>query len=234
MEEREEMRGLPPRASIPSRAATVLFAALLFAGAGAPAQRVVPEPSLRGSDFVELSALDSSIRYDIRYATERNFMGRKMYTEARALLQRPAALALLRAHRVLRKSGVGILVFDAYRPWRVTKLFWDETPPKNRGFVADPKKGSKHNRGCAVDCSLYEFATGREIPMPTPYDDFTDAAAPYALSGTAEQRSWRDVLRRTMEREGFQVEPKEWWHFDYREWRRFPVFDVPFERLPAH
>ena len=102
-----------------------------------------------------------------------NFMGRPMYSRAQAFLQRPAAEALVRVHRALRAKGYGLLVFDGYRPWAVTKKFWDETPPEKRSFVADPKKGSKHNRGCAVDLSLYDLRTGAEVSMPSPYDDFT-------------------------------------------------------------
>ena len=183
------------------------------------------------SDLEEIVLLDSTIHLDIRYATVNNFMRRPMYSQPRAFLRRPAAEALLRVHRKLRQKGFGILVFDGYRPWRVTKKFWDETPPSKRSFVADPRKGSKHNRGCAVDCSLYDLKTGAEVVMPTPYDDFTAAAAARSHAGTTIQRAERDLLRRAMEADGFRVEPNEWWHFDFRAWRDYPVLDVPFERL---
>src|SRR5262249_37758605 len=113
-----------------------------------------PGKSFRPDDLVEIVNLDTTIRLDIRYATTNNFMHRPMYAEARAFLQRPAAKALVSAGRALRKKGYGLLVFDGYRPWAVTKKFWDETPPEKHNFVADPQKGSKHNRGCAVDLSL--------------------------------------------------------------------------------
>jgi zinc D-Ala-D-Ala dipeptidase len=217
-------------------AAALLLAALLFLSPWLRAQQVleavVPDTSLGRADLVELVRLDSTIHLDVRYATAHNFMGRPMYGEARAFLQRPAAEALLRAHRKLRALRYGILVFDGYRPWRVTKEFWDETPPSKRAFVADPRKGSRHNRGCAVDCSLYDLRTGCEVVMPTAYDAFTDSAAARAPVGGRRERERRDLLRRVMEGEGFRVEPREWWHFDYREWRRFPVLDVPFERIP--
>jgi D-alanyl-D-alanine dipeptidase len=111
----------------------------------------------RAPDLVELSRLDASIHLEIRYATSNNFTGHKQYAEARAFLQRPAAEALVHAHRGLKAHGYGLLVFDGYRPWSVTKAFWDATPPDKHKFVANPEKGSRHNRGCAVDVGLYFF-----------------------------------------------------------------------------
>jgi D-alanyl-D-alanine dipeptidase len=183
--------------------------------------------------LVEVAALDSSIHLDIRYATAKNFMGRPMYTQARAFLQGPAAEALLRAHHALKKLGYGLLVFDGYRPWSVTKKFWDETPPEKRKFVASPVKGSRHNRGCAVDLSLYDLRTGREIAMPSSYDEFSDRAASNYTGGTPEERRTRGLLRSAMVAEGFTIEPSEWWHYDYHAWAEYPILDVPFEQLPA-
>jgi D-alanyl-D-alanine dipeptidase len=183
-------------------------------------------------DLVELVKLDSTIKLDIRYATGNNFMGRQMYPEARAFLQRPAAEALVRAHRVLKRHGYGLLVFDGYRPWSVTKAFWDSTPPAQRMYVADPAKGSRHNRGCAADVSLYELQTGREVKMPSEYDDFTRRASPDYGGGTKEQRRARDLLRKVMEGEGFTVNPGEWWHFDYKDWERYRILNVPFDEIP--
>jgi D-alanyl-D-alanine dipeptidase len=208
-------------------AAVLWFAAVAFQSAAAVAG---DSTSLR-ADLVELVTLDSTIRLDIRYATVNNFMKRPMYRQARAFLQRPAALALLRAHRRLRADGYGVLVFDGYRPWSVTKKFWDETPPSKRAFVANPRKGSRHNRGCAVDLSLFDLATGKEVQMPSPYDDFTAKASSEYAGGTPEQRRLRDLLRSAMEAEGFSIEPSEWWHFDYKEWRAYRILDIPFERL---
>jgi D-alanyl-D-alanine dipeptidase len=176
--------------------------------------------------------LDSTIRLDIRYASANNFMKRPMYEEARAFLQRPAAEALLRVHRTLRAKGFGLLVFDAYRPWSVTKKFWDETPPEKRAFVADPRKGSRHNRGCAVDLTLYDLHSGREVTMPSPYDDFTEKASSSYAGGTDEERKMRDLLRSAMQAQGFTVEPNEWWHFDFRDWKAYAVMDIPFEKIP--
>jgi D-alanyl-D-alanine dipeptidase len=206
-------------------------AALLAVPAALRSQPVESGP-FRTPDLTELVRLDSTLRLDIRYATPHNFMGRPMYTQARAFLQRPAAEALVRAHRKLAKQGYGLLVFDGYRPWSVTKDFWDSMPPEKRSYVANPKKGSRHNRGCAVDLSLYDRRTGREVPMPSAYDDFTDRAAADFPGGTGEQRRARTVLRTAMEAEGFRVNAEEWWHFDYRDWREYPLLDVKFEELP--
>ena len=182
-------------------------------------------------DLVELTDLDSTIRLDIRYATANNFSGRAVYRQARAFLQRPAAEALVRVHARLREQGYGVLVYDGYRPWRVTKLFWDITPAEKKEFVADPAQGSRHNRGCAVDLSLYELATGRPVAMPSDYDDFSERAHPEYAGGSAEARARRDLLRAAMEAEGFAVYEVEWWHFDYRDWRQYPILDLPFGRL---
>jgi D-alanyl-D-alanine dipeptidase len=185
----------------------------------------------RTPDLVELITLDPTITLDIRYATPNNLAGRAVYTEARAFLQRPAAEALVRAHRSLKAKGFGLLVFDGYRPWRVTKLFWDVTPPEKREFVADPAKGSKHNRGCAVDLSMYDLKTGREVEMPSVYDEMSPRAYPNYAGGSAEARARREVLRVAMEHEGFTVEPNEWWHYNYKDWQQYPILDVPFNAV---
>jgi D-alanyl-D-alanine dipeptidase len=187
--------------------------------------------TFRAPDLVEIVSLDPTIKLDVRYATANNFVGRPVYTEARAFLQRPAAEALVRAQQALRPQGYGLLVFDGYRPWSVTKIFWDVTPAAKRDFVANPKKGSKHNRGCAVDLSMYDLATGAEVEMPSAYDEMTPRAAPDSAGGTPESRARRDVLRRAMEAQGFTVEPNEWWHFNCRDWREYPILDIPFDAI---
>jgi len=179
-------------------------------------------------DLVAVASVDATIRFDVRYATAQNFVGRPVYPpRPRVLLERPAAEALARASAVLRAKGFGLTVFDAYRPWSVTKLFWNLTPPAQRAFVADPRQGSRHNRGCAVDLTLHDLATGEEVAMPSPYDDFTERAHPDYAGGTVEERAHRNLLRAAMEAAGFTVYENEWWHFDYRDWRRYPILDVP-------
>jgi D-alanyl-D-alanine dipeptidase len=185
----------------------------------------------RPVDLVELTSLDPTIRLDVRYATADNFLSTPVYAEARAFLQRPAAEALARAHRALRRDGYGLLVHDAYRPWWVTRVFWDATPPDKREFVADPAKGSRHNRGCAVDLTLFRLSDGRAVEMPSLYDEMTERAYPGYAGGTPERRARRDLLRAAMEREGFSVFESEWWHFDHRDWRAYPMLNVGFEAI---
>jgi D-alanyl-D-alanine dipeptidase len=183
------------------------------------------------SDLVELVALDSTIHLDIRYATTNNFMGEVFYTEPRAFLQRPAAEALVRAHRWLRARGYGLLVHDGYRPWYVTKMFWDATPEPLRVFVADPATGSRHNRGCAVDLTLYRLDNGEPVVMTGGYDEMSPRSFADYPGGTTRQRWLRALLRQAMEAQGFAVYQAEWWHFDYEDWRRYRVGNQRFEEL---
>ena len=199
----------------------------------APVTLPVETGSFRPSELVEIVQLDPSIKLDIRYATANNFVGRPVYDEPRAFLQRPAAEALVKAHRWLKAHGYGIVVFDGYRPWRVTKLFWELTPPDKRDYVADPSKGSLHNRGCAVDVSLYDLNTGELVTMPSDYDEMSERAHPDYTGGTEEQRRLRDLLRTAMELHDFKVYRYEWWHFDHKDWRQYRVQDIPFSEIPA-
>lgn len=200
--------------------------------AEALAARPPTEPgTFRASDLVPVRSVDSTIRLDIRYATTNNFMRTPFYTLARAYLQRDAAAALGRASRALRPLGYGLLVHDAYRPWYVTKMFWEGTPPEHRLFVADPSQGSRHNRGAAVDLTLYELATGRVVEMPGGYDEFSARSYPHYPGGTSLQRWHRELLRRAMEAEGFTVYEAEWWHFDFDDWRRYPIGTATFEEI---
>lgn len=206
---------------------------VLFAATSLRAQEQPPVEAgpFLPTDLVELVNLDPTLRLDIRYATSNNFLGRPVYTEARAFLQRPAAKALVRVNRRLRRQGYGLLIFDGYRPWSVTKIFWDATAPDKRQFVANPAMGSRHNRGSAVDLSLFDLKTGTEVTMPSTYDDFTERAAPTYQGGTPEERRRRDLLRTEMEREGFTVYENEWWHFDFKDWKKYPVLNLSFAEI---
>jgi D-alanyl-D-alanine dipeptidase len=187
----------------------------------------------RKPDLVELARLDPAIHLDIRYATANNFLSTPVYTQARAFMQRPAAEALVRVLHNLQPLGYGLLIHDAYRPWYVTRIFWDATPPEGKIFVADPQKGSKHNRGCAVDLTLYDLSTGQPIEMPGLYDEMSPRSFPSFPGGTSLQRWHRDLLRRAMESEGFTVNEDEWWHFDYKDWKQYAILNVPFEKLAS-
>ena len=183
------------------------------------------------TDLVELKKLDPTIKLDVRYATNNNLFGTVFYSQARAFLQRAPAEALVRVNRKLKARGYGLLVHDGYRPWYVTKVFWEATPQDKKLFVADPAKGSRHNRGAAVDLSLYDLKTGKPVEMVSTYDETTDRAYPNYPGGTSLQRWQRDLLRSAMESEGFTVYEAEWWHFDYKDWQRYRIGNQRFEEL---
>jgi zinc D-Ala-D-Ala dipeptidase len=183
------------------------------------------------SELVELTSVDPSIPLDLRYASTNNFLGTPVYEQGRAFLQRPAAEAVVRAHRALATQGLGLLIHDAYRPWYVTKIFWDATPADKHDFVANPAKGSRHNRGCAVDLTLYDRKTGRAVEMPSAYDEFSERSRADYPGGTAEQRRHRAILRTAMEAEGFSAYEVEWWHFDYKDWKSYAIENVAFDTI---
>ena len=183
------------------------------------------------SDLVDLVRFDPRLRFDIRYATPANFMGRVLYPVARAVLQRPVAEALSRVQTRAEAEGYGLLIFDAYRPWRITKAMWDQTPPEQREFVANPATGSRHNRGCSVDLSLHR--QGVEVTMPSPYDDFTPAAYRSNTNAPAEALAASRMLEDWMVAEGFVPLANEWWHYDWKDWRLYPIMDVPLEDVEA-
>jgi D-alanyl-D-alanine dipeptidase len=185
----------------------------------------------RKPDLLDVTSLDPDIHLDIRYATSNDFLGTPVYTQARAFLQRPAAESMQRALLRLKPLGYALLIHDAYRPWYVTKIFWDATPPEGKIFVADPSQGSRHNRGCAVDLTLYDLKSGKPIEMPGTYDEMSERSFPDYPGGTSLQRWHRDLLRWAMESEGFTVYEHEWWHFDFKDWREYPILNVPFEKL---
>jgi len=185
------------------------------------------------TDLVELRKLDPAIKLDIRYATTNNLFGTVFYSQPRAFLQRAPAEALVRINRKLKESGYGLLVHDGYRPWYVTKVFWEATPEDKKLFVADPSKGSRHNRGAAVDLTLYDLKTGAPISMPGGYDETTDRSYPLYPGSSSLQRWHRDLLRHMMEAQGFNVYEAEWWHFDFGDWRSYPIGVQTFEQLGA-
>jgi D-alanyl-D-alanine dipeptidase len=182
--------------------------------------------------LVELIRVDPTIKLDMRYATANNFTGGVLYEEARAFLVAPAAQAVARASNAARAEGFGLTIFDAYRPWRVTKKLWDATPagPK-KNYVANPKRGSKHNRGCAVDLSLHDLATRSLVEMPTEFDDFSEKAHRNFIGASPAAAANRARLQRYLEAEGFVGLSNEWWHFDFTGWEQYPVMDTPFSRI---
>lgn len=171
----------------------------------------------------------TDIPRDVRYATTNNFMHAQLYPVAKVFLRRPAVIALHEAERELAREGLGLRLFDGYRPYRVTVRMWK--PIRNPDFVADPAKGSRHNRGAAVDLTLIDLRTGHELAMPTGYDDFTSRARQDFNDLSPEAIANRAKLRDVMTRNGFDPLPSEWWHFDFRGWEKFELLDLPLEKL---
>lgn len=180
-------------------------------------------------ELVEIKKEIPSVVLDIRYATKNNFMKQVMYKQARAFARKPVVEHLKKIQAILKKKGYGLKIFDAYRPYAITIAFWEKASDKN--FVANPAKGSKHNRGCAIDLTIIDLKTGKDVPMPTPYDSFEEAAAPHYSKLPAEVIKNRDFLISTMQANGFKVIYNEWWHFDFIGWQDYDLMDIPFERL---
>lgn len=178
-------------------------------------------------DLVDLARFDARFRFDIRYATPDNFLHRTLYPVARALAQRPVAEALARVQSAAEAEGYGLLIHDAYRPWRVTKMMWDGTSGEARGYVANPATGSRHNRGCAIDLNLVRLSDGQPLEMPSGYDDLTFRARRDYIEASAEAIANRATLERLMVAQGFIPLPSEWWHFDWHDWQLYPIMDQP-------
>ncbi|MEO6520160.1 MAG: M15 family metallopeptidase [Mucilaginibacter sp.] len=179
--------------------------------------------------LVEITKYIPGIRLDIRYATTDNFMHERMYNQARAFTRLPVAMALKAVQAELNAKGLGLKIYDGYRPYTITEKFYKKASDKH--FVADPKKGSKHNRGCAIDLSLINLKTGQELDMPTPFDSFSKLAAANYTDLPAQVIQNRELLKTVMESHGFRVLDNEWWHFDFIGWQNFEILDVPFEQL---
>jgi D-alanyl-D-alanine dipeptidase len=156
-------------------------------------------------------------------------MNQVMYNQARAFARKPVIDQLKKIQAALKTKGYGLKIYDAYRPYAITIAFWEKASDK--AFVANPAKGSKHNRGCAVDLTLINLKTGKDIPMPTPYDSFAPEAAPHFQNLPKEIIKNRDLLISTMQANGFKVINNEWWHFDFNSWQDYDLMDIPFEKL---
>lgn len=178
--------------------------------------------------LIELKKISPRIVCDIVYATERNFTGRAVYPKPLCYLQKRVAERLHQVQQSLEYKGLGLKIFDGYRPLSVQKNFWEICPDPTR--VANPAIGSKHNRGAAVDITLVD-SLGQELLMPSGYDEFTERAYRSYNQGSLEAHHHRHLLQQAMEREGFIPLPEEWWHFDDPEWETYPILDLSFEEL---
>jgi len=180
-------------------------------------------------ELIDLEKFIPSLVLDIRYATSNNFTGEKIYTLAKAYARKPVAESLKKIQSDLRPQGLGIKIFDAYRPYKATVKFYEVYGDTT--YVASPYRGSRHNRGCALDLTLINLKTGKELKMPTGYDSFSKDAWPTTPVKDPEARKNRTLLINTMEKHGFRVNSSEWWHFDFNGWKKFEVMDIDFEEL---
>lgn len=179
--------------------------------------------------LVELKKYIPGIVLDIRYATTNNFMKRRMYPQARAFARLPVVKALKQVQAQLKVSGLGLKIYDAYRPYTITVEFYKKALDTN--FVADPRKGSKHNRGCSLDLTIIDLKTGKELDMPTGFDSFSAKAASDYANLPKRQIANRELLKSVMLAHGFKTVPTEWWHFDFATWPQYPLLDIPFSAI---
>jgi D-alanyl-D-alanine dipeptidase len=182
-----------------------------------------------GTRLVEIKKYIPAIVLDIRYATTNNFMHQRMYQQAKAFARLPVVLALKDVEADLKTRGLGIKIYDAYRPYAITVKFYEQARDTN--FVADPRKGSKHNRGCAIDMTLIDLKTGKELDMPTGFDSFSKKAAANYPDLPKQELANRELLKSIMQAHGFKVVPTEWWHYDFNGWPKYPLLDIPFSAL---
>lgn len=180
-------------------------------------------------ELADLEEIIPGIILEIKYATDDNFLGKKVYNLAKAFLRKDAADSLLKVEKELNSKGLGLKVFDAYRPYSVTVKFYEEYDDTT--FVASPWRGSRHNRGCAVDLTIIDIKTGNELDMPTKYDDFTEKAYVNYIELSDDVIRNRELLISTMKKYGFNVYEYEWWHFDFEEWKNYELMDLSFEDL---
>ena len=180
-------------------------------------------------ELVDLSKFIPGIKLDIRYATKNNFTKEKIYNLAKAYSRRPVAEALKRAQADFVTQGFGIKIFDAYRPYSATVKFYEIY--HDTTYVASPYRGSRHNRGCALDMTIVDLKTGKDLQMPTEFDSFKKEAWPSTPVKDPIIKKNRDLIIRVMERNGFKVNSSEWWHFDFVGWKKYEVLDIDFEEL---
>lgn len=174
--------------------------------------------------IVPLRAIDSTIVQDVRYATANNFTKQVLYPSAKVFLRKVAADNLAKANEFLKNNhNLRIKIYDGFRPLFVQKIMWQILPDDR--YVADPAKGSRHNRGAAVDVTLID-TDGNELDMGTPYDDFTERASFASKDVSEKAYSNRKLLRETMIQFGFVPMETEWWHFDFKEWKKFGILDM--------
>ena len=187
---------------------------------------VVSDPA---NELVNLEKFIPGLKVEIRYATTNNFTGKQIYRLARAYARKPVAEALKKIQADLKKQGLALKIYDGYRPYSATVMFYETY--HDTTYVASPYKGSRHNRGCALDLTIIDLTTGKELPMPTEFDSFKKEAWPTTPVADPVIRKNRKTLIDAMEKHGFKVNASEWWHFDFIGWQKYAVMDIDFEEL---
>jgi D-alanyl-D-alanine dipeptidase len=190
------------------------------------ARQINDTPNLK---LVEIKKYIPGIALDIRYATTNNFMHQRMYTQARAFARLPVVEALKAVEADLKTRGMGLKIYDAYRPYSVTVKFYEMAHDTN--FVADPRKGSRHNRGCAIDLTVIDLKTGKVLNMPTGFDSFSVKASADYPHLPKDEIANRELLKSVMQAHGFKVYRTEWWHYDFNHWQNYPLLDIPFYKI---
>jgi len=181
----------------------------------------------RKSYFVDIESLMPELCVDLKYSGTDNFLGYAIYQDSLAVLQEPVAQSLAAAQEDLRSEGLGLIIYDAYRPWWVTRVFCDISPSESHTFLADPATGSRHNRGCTVDVGLIRLSDQSIVAMPSEFDEFSERASVSYTGGSRIARNNRDLLIETMSRHDFTVYSAEWWHFDHVLWPKYPILNEP-------
>lgn len=200
---------------------------IIFAAVGMNIQAF--KISTDGSKLVDVTSYIPSIKTDIIYATDRNFTGTPIYKAAKCFLLKEVADSLAEVQKKLHEKGLGLLVWDAYRPLPAQQRLWDVCPDPR--YVSPPDKGGKHTRGTTVDLTIITLADGKPLEMPTGFDDLSPKARYDYPDVSAEAKKNRALLREIMEQHNFKVIINEWWHFDYIGWQDYPVLNVDFDKL---
>lgn len=183
------------------------------------------------SQLVEIIKIIPSIQLDLRYSTTDNITKRVLYPNAKAYIIPDAAASLNNIQQLLVGYGLGLVIWDAYRPLSVSRELWLATPKSQKKFVANPDTGSMHNRGCAIDVTLIDTVSEKQIEMPSGFDDFSERAAPTFIDTDSKRTFYRNLLKSLMEANGFNVNKYEWWHYDWKNWADYPVLDIPIDKL---
>ncbi len=176
------------------------------------------------NELIDLKKFIPDARFDVKYATSDNLIGRPLYPAAEVFLRKPAALALKKAHKSLKKQGLGLMFHDGYRPYEVTVIFYETI--KDTTFVADPHKGSRHNRGMAIDLTLFDLKTGKALSMPSGYDETTPRSFHSYMEADSASLAHREILKNALTAVGFEIYPWEWWHYDFKGWETCYTYDI--------